>query len=138
MGSGGPSSALYLMVTADGRAAKVGACERVDRAEGRLREVERKQRTRSEDEANYPIRLAIVAELNGLAVDGDDGEELWSVTTHLESAVRFVLARRLGHLSAWPVWVHVDRPLDADEWLPTFMAAWTEVAALGRGASPDK
>ena len=128
----GPSSALYVMVTADGTAAKVGACEPCDRAEGRLREVERKQRTRVEALATYPIRLAIVAELRGLAVDGD---EMWSITTHLEGAVRFVLARRLGRLAAWPDWIHVDQPLTAASWHSEFLAAWAEVARLGRDAS---
>lgn len=133
----GPSSALYVMVTADGTAAKIGACERVDRAEGRLREVEKKQRTRTEDLAAYPIRLAIVAELKGLAVDGEDGDEMWSITTHLESAVRLVLARRLGRLAAWSDWIHVDQPLSAELWHSEFLSAWTEVAALGASAEME-
>lgn len=128
----GPSSALYVMVTADGTAAKVGACERVDRVEGRLREVEKKQRTRIEDPAAYPIRLVIVAELKGLVVSGEDGWEMWSITTHLETAMRLVIARRLGHLSGWADWLHLEQQLDAAELRSAFLAAWTEVAALGR------
>lgn len=129
----GPASGLYVMVAANGLSAKIGAVERVDRAEGRLREVERKQRTRVEDASTFPMRLAVVMELDGLFVNGADGHNMWAITTHLESAMRFVLARRVGRLAAWPDWIHVDSPLTFSDWLTAVEAAWIEVTALGRG-----
>lgn len=121
-----------MMVAANGLSAKVGALERVDRAEGRLREVERKHRTRVEDLSNFPMRLAVVIELDGLFVNGADGDEMWAITTHLESAMRFVLARRVGRLAAWADWIHVDVPLSFSEWLSAVEAAWADVEVLGQ------
>ena len=107
----GPASGLYVMVASNGLSAKVGAVERVDRALGRLREVERKQRTRVDDPSTCPLHLAVVMELEGLFVNGADGDEMWAIATHLESALRFALARRLGRLAAWPDWIHIDEPI---------------------------
>ena len=64
----GPAAALYVMVTANGLAAKVGALEAAANAPKRLRAVEMKQRMRTPAPDGYPIRLAVVAELDGLVL----------------------------------------------------------------------
>ncbi len=88
-----------------------------------------------------PIQLVVVAELDGLAlgVHTDEPilwEERWAEVEHLEAAMRLVLARRLGQLARRTDWIHVDRPIDADEWNRHVDAAWAEVDAL-RGLTPD-
>ena len=129
----GASSALYVMVMADGIAAKVGALERADNAVLRLQAVERKQRIRHPDEAAYPMRLAVVAELDGLDVSGPDADEAWSRTTHFETLMRFVLARRLGRMAAWPDWIWLDRTPKDDDWVSEMTTAWAEILRLGAG-----
>jgi hypothetical protein len=119
------------MVAADGRSAKIGACERASNAEMRLRRVEGAHRKRHPVDGVFPLAIAVVAEIEGLVVSGDDGEDMWSITTHLEGAMRLVLARRRGRLAVWTDWIHVDRPISIDEWEGEFRAAWAEVSALG-------
>ena len=56
------------------------------------------------------MRLAVVIEISDLAIAGDDdaeSEERWAEVEHLESAVRFVLARLLGRVAQWTDWIHV-------------------------------
>lgn len=90
------------MVLAYGQAAKVGALECADRAEGRLLEVNRKQRTRSTDAACFPIRLADAAEFQGLFVNGPDGGDCggdhapriryWPIQTSLRRMIPAIAA----------------------------------------------
>ena len=63
-------AALYVMVAADGRNAKVGALEKAARAERRLQEVARHHLDRIPSPAPEaaPIRRAVVAELEGLVL----------------------------------------------------------------------
>lgn len=129
----GPPAALYVMVTADGRAAKVGALEQARNAEARLRAVEKRHRGHVPDPACYPMALAVVMELEGIDVSGPDGEEAWHRTTLLEGMLRYVLARRLGRLAEWADWMHVDRQ-PKDGWLAEVERAWDELRPLG--ASP--
>lgn len=144
----GPAPALYVMVMADGRAAKVGALESAANASARLHGVEQKQGARA-PESGYPMRLAVVGELVGLNLgryhwrDGvwvyDDREafdQRWAEVEHLESAVRLVLARRLGRLSKWADWIHLDVPIASnDAWAAQFVTAWQEVDQLGSPSS---
>lgn len=143
--AGGDPPALYVMVMHDGGAAKVGALESARNAAARLRRVEQKQRQRLPDTAAYPMRLAAVGEIAGLNLGqyrGTDGrwvyddrdafDRRWAEVEHLESAIRLVLARRLGRLSQWPDWITVERPLGSDEsWVEEFRSAWEEVDRLG-------
>ena len=128
----GPPSALYVMVTADGRAAKVGALEQAVNAEARLKAVEKRHRGRVPDLACYPMVLAVVMELEGIGVSGPDGEEAWHRTTLLEGMLRYVLARRLGRLAEWTDWMHVDRQ-PKDGWVAEAQRAWYELRPLGAG-----
>jgi hypothetical protein len=81
-----------------------------------------------------PIRLAVVAELEGLVLGppGDVFNERWAEVEHLEWALRLVLARRLGRLAGWSEWIHICHPLEPDEWPGQVRAAWREVSRLGR------
>lgn len=149
--SEGRAPALYVMVMAHGRAAKVGALESAENAPGRLRQVEQKQRRRVPDPAGYPMRLAILGELLGLNLghyrwqddrwiydDKDAFDQRWTEVEHLESALRLVLARRLGRLSPWVDWILVDGPpLSEDAWESQFRSAWLEVDQLGRPAPSE-
>lgn len=130
--------ALYVMVTADGHAAKVGALESAANAWARLRRVEAHHRKLVVGAAGYAMRLAVVAELADLAIGGDhdvESEERWAEVEHLESALRLVLARRLGRVARWTDWIHVDSALSNDEWARAVEEAWHDVDALGRAAS---
>lgn len=66
----GTAAALYVMVTADSCDVKVGALEKAARAERRLREVAKHHLTRipTPPPEDAPMRLAVVAELNGLVL----------------------------------------------------------------------
>ena len=130
----GRTPALYVMVTSDGLAAKVGALESSANAEKRLRRVDAAHRVR--EPASSPIRLAVVVELEDLPIAGDhdaDSEERWAEVEHLESALRLVLARRLGRVSRWTDWIQLDRSLESDAWVAAVEAGWLEVCQLGRG-----
>lgn len=83
------------------------------------------------------IAAAIVATLEGLVLGpyGDQFYERWAEVEHLESALRLVLARRLGRLAVWTDWIHIDKPVEEDQWSDLVQAAWGEVSRLGRG--PD-
>lgn len=133
LASEGPPSALYVMVTADGRVAKVGALEQGANAGARLKAVEKRQRGRVPDPSCYPLALAVVMELEGIDVSGPDGEEAWHRTTLLEGMLRYVLARRLGRLAEWADWMHVDRQ-PVDGWVAEVERACDELRPLG--ASP--
>lgn len=149
----GPAAALYVMVSADARFAKVGALESAGNAVTRVRSVERHHRARHGDPGAYPLRLVVVGEIDGLVVgryhwcDGrwvyDDGKEgfdqRWAEVEHLESAVRLSLARRVGGLAGWADWIRVDRPPLSDEaWLSEFHAAWLEADHIGGPSEPAK
>lgn len=72
----GPAAALYVMVAAHGRLAKVGALETADNAEARLRRVEAHHRRRHDDPGAYPLRTVVVGEIQGLVIgryDWHDG-----------------------------------------------------------------
>ena len=136
----GTAAALYVMVTADGCDVKVGALEKAARAERRLREVAKHHLTRipTPPPEDAPMRLAVVAELDGLVLGppGDVFYERWAEVEHLESAMRLVLARRLGRLARWSDWIHLDQPIDDGQWVDHVEAAWLEVSRLGRDG-PD-
>ncbi|MCU1352585.1 MAG: hypothetical protein JWM05_1794 [Acidimicrobiales bacterium] len=127
----GPVAALYVMEAANGGVAKIGALERSRNAEQRVRDVQRGQRKRETDPAAYPIRLAVIAELDGLDVTGPDADEAWSRTVHYETLMRFVIARRVGRLHAWPDWIYIDRHPDQNDWAAEFRGAWSEVLSIG-------
>ena len=142
----GPPAALYVMVAAHGRLAKVGALESAANVEARRQSIERHQRTRDDDASAYPLSVVAVGEVKGLVVGryrwvdghwdyhgGQQGfDQRWADVEHLESAVRLCLARRLGRLSRWPDWIELDKPIGSDEaWLESFEAAWAEVDRLG-------
>jgi hypothetical protein len=135
----GETAALYVMVMAHGREAKIGAVEKVHRAEARLREVDAALMKKGREGECFPVGLALVAELEGLVVGppGSPGSpervryyERWALVEHLESALRLVLARRLGHLSAATDWIHVEEPLTIARWVSEVEAAWTAVCSL--------
>jgi hypothetical protein len=131
----GAAAALYVMVAADGATAKVGALESAANADKRLRRVQAHHRGRNAEPVGFPLRLVLVAELEGLVL-GDPGpirDARWALVEHLESAMRLVLARRLGRLSGWPEWIHVDSALDADQWTAQVESAWAVVDDLGHG-----
>jgi hypothetical protein len=130
----GIAAALYVMESADGTTAKIGALEVAANAAMRLRTVEAKHRGRIAEPAVFPLRIVLVAELAGLALGDPDPqrEARWAHGEHLESAVRLVLARRLGSLSAWPEWINVEAPVTPDAWAAHVEAAWATVDDLGR------
>jgi hypothetical protein len=131
----GVPAALYVMVAADGATAKVGALESAANADNRLRTVEAHHRGRNAEPAGFPLRLVVVAELEGLVLGeaGPTRDACWASVEHLESAMRLVLARHLGRLSGWPEWIHVDSALNADQWVAHVEAAWAVVDGLGHG-----
>lgn len=125
--------ALYVMIVASGTSAKVGALEAATNAPVRLSRVQAAHRRR-EPNAGYPMRLAVVLELCDLPIAGDhdiESEERWAEVEHLESALRLVLARRLGRLARWTDWIHVQRPLTDAEWVGEIEKAWIEVRRVG-------
>jgi hypothetical protein len=135
----GETAALYVMVMAHGREAKIGAVEKAQRAAERLREVDAALVKRGREAACFPVGLAVVAELDGLVVgppaDPQSTQriryyERWALVEHLESALRLAFARRLGSLSAATNWIHLDRPLTIGEWVEEVEAAWTAVCCL--------
>jgi hypothetical protein len=145
----GPSAALYVIVAAHGRLAKVGALESADNVQRRLRRVERDHRTRDDDPEAHPLRVVLVGEIEGLVVGGyrwvDDGwvydggkagfDQRWAEVEHLESAVRLGVARRVGRVARWADWIEVDRPSMTDTaWLSAFQSSWLEVDQLGGSA----
>ncbi len=135
----GETAALYVMVMAHGREAKIGAVEKAQRATERLHEVDAALMKRGREAACFPIGLALVAELDGLVV-GPPGNpqstqrvtyyERWALVEHLESALRLVLARRLGSLSAATDWIHLERSMTTADWVEEVEAAWTAVCCL--------
>lgn len=129
-------AALYVMVAADGFSAKVGALEKARNAEQRLHDVAKDHPTRKPAPAPecFPIRLAVVATLQGLVLGpyGDQFYERWAQVEHLEWALRLVLARRLGRLAGWTDWIHIDKPVEDDQWSDIVEDAWQEVSRLGR------
>lgn len=129
----GRTPALYVMVVADGRAAKVGALESAANAEKRVRRVEAAHLARQSDAGS--VRLAVVVELEDVAIAGDrdaDSEERWAGVEHLESALRLVLARRLGRVARWTDWILLDHALTDDAWVAAVEAAWPEIEHFGR------
>jgi len=145
-----PPAALYLMVAAHGRLAKIGALESAANAADRLRTVERHQRIRDGDSSAYPLRVVVVGEIPGLVLDpyrwtdyrwdyelGKEAfDQRWAEVEHLESAVRLSLSRRVRRL-AWTDWIEVARPPETDEaWLSAFLAAWREADELGSPPQP--
>ena len=137
----GQPAALYVMVAAGGSAAKIGALERAENALDRAKAVDRKQRSRLDDEAQrtayVPLRLAIVAELEGLVLgpyDTPEFDERWAEVEHVEAALRLGLARRLGNLSRWTDWIDLDEPVPDAAWRDHVEHAWRGVTALGRSA----
>jgi hypothetical protein len=135
----GEPAALYVMVMAHGREAKIGALEKARRAERRLREVDATLVKRGREAGCFPVGLALIAELDGLVVGppGSPGSperthyyERWALVEHLESALRVTLARRLGRLSAATDWIHVEQPLTIAGWITEVKDAWTTVCAL--------
>ena len=137
----GTAAALYVMVTDDGCDAKVGALEKAANADRRLLQVAKKHSTQTSIPSleGASMRLAVVAELVGLAL-GEPGDvffERWAEVEHLESAMRLVLARRLGRLARWADWIHLDPPIDDAQWVAHVEAAWREVSRLGRD-DPDR
>jgi hypothetical protein len=132
----GPAAALYVMVTASGRDAKIGALEKAINAKSRLGQVNKKHPTQTPTPPpeKAHIRLTVVAELQGLVL-GPPGKgfyERWAEVEHLESAMRLVLARRLGTLAAWTDWIHLKHPIDDEQWPGHVEDAWSEVCRLGR------
>lgn len=126
--------ALYVMVLASGRAAKVGALEAATNAPERLRRVEADHRRRDPDAAGYPMRLAVIIEISDLPIAGDhdaESEERWAEVEHLESALRLVLARRLGRVARWTDWIHMHHKLTESGWEREVQEAWCEVRNLG-------
>jgi hypothetical protein len=120
------------MVTADQLLAKVGALESVANAESRLLGVGKKQRDRSMDLVCYPIRLAVIAELEDVVLPHDSGyDERWAKVEHVESAVRLALARQVGRLHRWTDWVHVERPIKLQQWTELVQRTWLDVERIG-------
>lgn len=135
----GRHPALYVMVAADGLTAKVGALEAAANAPQRLRRVDAAHRIRHDSPSSFPIRLAVVVELEDLAITGDrdeDSEERWAEVEHLESALRLALARRVGRLARWSDWIHVDVAMDDSEWKRQVEDAWSDVKEFAYG--PDE
>lgn len=130
----GRAPALYVMAVADGSSAKVGALETADNALARLSRVQAAHRRR-EPTASFPMALAVVLEVVDLPIAGDrdaDSEERWAELEHLESALRLVLARRLGRVARWTDWIHINEPISPDELATVVDEAWSEVCSLGR------
>jgi hypothetical protein len=135
-GGDAPSAVLYVMVTADGSKAKIGACYHAGNTLTRRRDVEKKLRSALPDEPLYPLMLAVVAEIRGLALgDYDDPQwdERWAEVEHLESATRLAVARRVGRLSRFVDYVEVDADRSPGSWADVLDEAWTEASRLGRG-----
>lgn len=125
--------ALYVMVVADGTSAKVGALETASNALARLSRVQAAHRHR-EPTASFPMALAVVLEIADLPIKGDhdsDSEERWAELEHLESALRLVLARRLGRVARWTDWIHIDESMSLGQWVGSVEQAWSEVCSLG-------
>ncbi|MEM9714570.1 MAG: hypothetical protein AAGA17_20275 [Actinomycetota bacterium] len=135
-GGPAPPAVIYAMVTADGSKVKIGACEHGGNALRRRTAVERTLRSKFDDESLYPLELAVVSEIEGLAL-GDDRDEAWDErwkeVEHLESAMRLAVARRVGRLSRLVDYVEVERvPIS---WSETMDAAWIGVLRLASGST---
>ena len=136
----GRRPALYVMILAHGGSAKIGALESTLNATIRLGRVQAAHRRRDADDSCYPMRLAVVIEIEDLPIAGDhdaDSEERWAEVEHLESALRLVLARRLGRLARWTDWIHIETAIDDAEWPRLIDEAWDDVVALGTAKKPE-
>jgi hypothetical protein len=130
------AAALYVMVTADGRHAKVGFVEAEDHAPARLRAVQHDQmKKKAIAEEGFPLSFGVVAVVDGLVLGSPKHDpEVYlqriAEVEHLESALRLVLARRLGSFRGWPEWIVTDKPVDAERWVTEVKNAWAKVDEL--------